>query len=116
MDTATYRVRFKQCLNKAIEYTGSKKERVFVLSIPDYSVTAFGAGNAAQIAQEINWFNAINKEVTLQMGISYTDITPSTRLAATDRTLIAADSLHPSGKEYVKWANLLAPKIFLPLQ
>ena len=114
VDTATYRIQFTQCLNKAIEYSGSKKERVFVLSIPDYSVTPFGAGNATQIAMQIDWFNAINKQVTLQMGINYTDITSSTRMAATDRTLIAADSLHPSGKEYLKWANMLAPKI-LPL-
>ena len=114
MDTGAYRIRFIQCLNKALEYSGQKKDRVFVLSIPDYSVTAFGAGNAAQIAMEIDWFNAINKQVTLQMGINYTDITPSTRMAATDRTLIAPDSLHPSGKEYLKWANMLAPKM-LPL-
>ena len=48
------------------------------------------------------------------MGINYTDITESFRMAATDRTLIAAESLHPSGKEYLKWANMFAPKI-LPL-
>ena len=61
IDTAMYRVRFLQCLNRAIEYAGAKKERVFVLSIPDYSVTPFGAGNAAQIAMEIDWFNAIKQ-------------------------------------------------------
>ena len=48
------------------------------------------------------------------MGINYTDITQSFRMAATDKTLISADSLHPSGKEYLKWATMLAPKI-LPL-
>lgn len=114
LDTGTYRIRFTQCLNKAIDYSGLKKERVFVLSIPDYGVTPFGAGNATQIAMEIDWFNAINKQVSLQMGVNYTDITASTRMAANDPTLIATDSLHPSGKEYLKWANMLAPKI-LPL-
>ena len=74
----------------------------------------FGEGNIAQISREIDWFNAINKQVTLQMGINYTDITASSRMAATDKTLISSDSLHPSGKEYLKWANMLAPKI-LPL-
>ena len=110
-DTGLYRVRFLQCLNRAIEYAGAKKERVFVLSIPDYSVTLFRTGNAAQIAMKIDRFNAINKQVTLQMGINYIDITQSFRMAATDKTLISADSLHPSGKEYLKWANMLAPKI-----
>ena len=82
-----------------------------MLNIPDYSATPFGAGNAAQVAREIDSFNAINKQVTIQIGINYTDITISSRMAATDITLIAADSLHPSGKEYLKWANMLDPKI-----
>ena len=54
-----------KCLNKAIEYAGAKKDRVFVLSVPDYCVMPFGAGNVAQISREIDWFNAINKQVTL---------------------------------------------------
>ncbi len=31
-------------------------------------------------------------------------------MAAIDKTLIAAESLHPPWKEYLKWANMLAPK------
>jgi lysophospholipase L1-like esterase len=30
--------------------------------------------------------------------------------------LIASDGLHPSGLEYKKWAELLAPKIILTLK
>ena len=54
-----------KCLNKAIEYAGAKKDRVFVLSIPDYCVMPLGAGNVGQISREIGWFNEINKQVTL---------------------------------------------------
>ena len=85
-----------------------------MLSTQDCSVTPFGAGNTAQITRVIDWFKAINKQVTLQMEINYTYITASSRMAAIDKTLIAPDSLHPSGKEYLKWANNLATKI-LPL-
>ena len=84
LDTANYRNEFAACLQKALTLTGNRTERVFVLSIPDYGATPFGAGNAIQIALEIDQFNAINKQVTLQMGINYTDITPSSRMAATD--------------------------------
>jgi len=110
-DTAEYRVQFLQCLNKAIAYSGNRVNRVFVLSIPDYGATAFGSSNAAQIAIEIDYFNAINKEVCQQMGTDYTDITPSTRLMSTDPSLVAIDGLHPSGKEYAKWASMLTPKM-----
>lgn len=102
MDTAVYRNEFALCLQKAIMLSGNRKERVFVLSIPDYGATPFGAGNATQIGLEIDWFNNINKQVTIQMGVSYIDITPSSRMASSDITLVASDGLHPSGKEYLK--------------
>ncbi len=110
-DTAIYRIEFTQCLQKAIEFAGNKKQHVFVLSIPDYGATPFGAGNAAQIGLEIDRFNAINKQVCLQMNISYTDITTSTRMASSNPSLVAADGLHPSAIEYAKWATLLKDKM-----
>lgn len=112
MDTGGYRIRFTQLLNTAITLASSNKKRVFVLNIPDYSVTPFvSASDKARVSMEIDRFNGINKQVTIQYNISYTDITPSTRQATTDATLIAGDGLHPSGKEYAKWAQMLAPII-----
>ena len=111
-DTAGYRTHFIQCLEKAIALAGNKKDHVFVLSIPDYSVTPFARNSdTAQIRKELDEFNAINKEITLSYNISYIDITPFTREAKNDASLIAGDGLHPSGKEYAKWAAVLAPEI-----
>ena len=108
--TDEYRLEFTDLLNKALAYAGLRRTRVFVLSIPDYSVTPFAGGtDTARIAREINTFNAINKEITLQAGIAYIDITPISRQARYDATLIAVDGLHPSGKQYEKWALLLSP-------
>ncbi len=116
LDTAQYRIQFIQCLNKAIEYSGNRKQRVFVLSIPDYGATPFGSSNATQIGLEIDRFNAINKQVCLQMGIDYTDITPSTRMAVNNPSLVASDGLHPSGLEYAKWAAMLKAKMLAFVQ
>ncbi|HEY2725859.1 MAG TPA: GDSL-type esterase/lipase family protein [Parafilimonas sp.] len=111
-DTGGYRIHFTQCLQNAIALAGNKPEHVFVLSIPDYSVTPYAQNSdTAQIRKELDEFNAINKEITLLYNISYTDITPLTREAKNDASLIAGDGLHPSGKEYAKWAALLAPQI-----
>ena len=112
MDTAGYRTHFTQCLENAIALAGNKREHVFVLSIPDYSVTPFASGSdTAEIRKQLDAFNAINKEITLLYNISYIDITPFTREAKNDASLIAGDGLHPSAKEYAKWAELLAPEI-----
>ncbi len=110
-DTTGYRKQFAECLQKAIASAKDTKH-VFVVSIPDYSVTPFAqGGNTDLISKQIDEFNAINKEVTLSYKISYTYITDLTREAKTDSTLIAPDGLHPSGKEYAKWAAMLAPEI-----
>jgi lysophospholipase L1-like esterase len=114
-DTTGYRQRFTTLLIKAIEIAKGKKENVVVLSIPDYSVTPFAEyGDTSRIRQEIDWFNAINKSVTTAVNCPYLDITPSTREARYDRSLVAGDGLHPSGSEYRRWAYRLGP-ILLPL-
>lgn len=116
-DTGGYSIRFTQLLIKAIELAKGKRSNVFVLSIPDYSATPFVSADQKQrVSMQIDWFNAINKRITLANGISYTDITPSTREAAANPTLIASDNLHPSGSEYKRWADLLTPKIKAALQ
>ncbi len=112
-----YRDRFTSLLRKAIQLTGDKPSHVFVLSIPDYSVTPFAMyRDVATIRKEIDEFNVINKEVTLQYNCVYLDITPSTREASSDPSLVAGDGLHPSGKEYKKWAERLGPLMKVVLQ
>lgn len=116
LDTGGYATRFTELLNKAIQLAKGKKSNVFVLSIPDYSVTPFvSLSDKSRVSMEIDWFNSINKRITQLNGISYTDITPSTRLAANNPSLIANDNLHPSGTEYRKWADLLVPKMKMVL-
>lgn len=112
-----YRQEFITLLERAIQYAGNKKNRVFVLSIPDYSVTPFAsASNTALIARQIDSFNVINKAVALQYQVHYLNITEDTRQAAIYPSLIASDGLHPSGSEYAVWAAKLAPMIQLALR
>ena len=106
LDTAGYRKRFTQLLERAIQLAGNDKTHVFVLSIPDYSVTPFG-GASDKIKNEIDAFNNINKQVTVDYKVNYIDITPVSREAANDQSLTANDGLHPSGKQYLRWASLL---------
>jgi lysophospholipase L1-like esterase len=111
-----YRTEFVQLLNMAISYTGGNKQRVFVLSIPDYSVTPFAATlNKSKIATEIDQFNAINKDESTKAGVNYLDITPISRQATADATLIAFDGLHPSGKMYGLWDGLLTLQVVAAL-
>lgn len=110
LDTAGYRVRFTQLLEKSIALAGNRSNHVIVLSIPDYSATPFVSENGKEkVSAEIKSFNSINKEVTLQYQIEYVDITPATLAASTDLSLVANDHLHYSGKEHKIWAEMVLP-------
>ena len=109
-DLKEYREQFIFLLNKAIEYAGGDPNRVIVLSIPDWGVTPFAKGrDPAQIAQEIDAFNSAKKEESEKANAHYVYITPISREAANDLSLIASDGLHPSGKMYAEWAKLALP-------
>ncbi|MBN8676344.1 MAG: SGNH/GDSL hydrolase family protein [Chitinophagales bacterium] len=100
-----YKSEFEALLKKAIRLGGNNASQVVVLSIPDWGITPFAEGrNRSQIAAEIDAYNKANKEIALQYKVHYIDITSWTREAATDHSLLAADGLHPSGKEYKRWA------------
>ena len=107
-----YKIQFTQLLNMAISYADNNKNHVFVLSIPDYSVTPFANGSDTQkIAMQIDEFNEANKIISSNAGVHYLDITSISRNAKNDPLLIAGDGLHPSAKQYSQWDELLAPLI-----
>lgn len=101
----TYREEFSQLLETALELAGGKPENVLVVSIPDYGYTPFGAANQEKISRELAAFNAANREITEAAGIRYVYITDISENGLSDPSLIAADGLHPSGKQYRQWAG-----------
>lgn len=107
-----FRGEFLQLLNTAVGFAGGKKERVFVLSIPDWGVTPFAEGkDRAQIAKDIDAYNAVCKEIAEQNGCHFIEITESTRANAANPDFLVADALHPSGREYAIWARRLADSV-----
>ena len=108
----TYKPEFENLLKQAMQFAGGKADHVIVLSIPDWGVTPFAAGrDRDQIAREIDEYNAANKNISETYKVHYIDITPWTREAANDLSLVASDGLHPSAKEYKRWSEKLADKI-----
>ena len=104
-----YKNEFHELLNRAIFYAGNNPLHVFVLSIPDYSVTPFAQrSDTGKIAIEIDAFNSENKLISLNAGVHYIDINPISKEARNNDLLIANDGLHPSGIQYKKWSQLLS--------
>lgn len=110
-----YRPEFEPLLRRAIAFAGNRPERVMVVSIPDWGVTPFGRDHK-NVDVEIDAFNAVNREQAEQLGVWYADITPISREALNDPTLVTGDGLHPSGEMYTRWVELLMPLAVKALQ
>jgi len=113
-DPVRYRPAFAALLKRAVALAGGNPKRVVVLSIPDWSVTPFAGETGrdrARTAAEIERFNRVDREETVKAGARWVDVTPSSRKAAADRTLLAPDGLHPSGTMYGEWARLALPEV-----
>ena len=112
-----YKLELEGLLKKALALTDDKKERVILMSIPDYSITPFGLKmDATTIRHEIDLFNSISKALSVQYKIHYADIVEGSREAKEDETLLAEDGLHPSEKEYKKWAAELVQYVALQMK
>ncbi len=110
--TERYRTELENLLQTAIRYAKGNRRRVVVLSIPDWGVTPFAKDlDRTKIAAEIDTFNAVCKEECEKASVVYVDITPASRNAAGDKSLVASDDLHFSGKMYGQWASQVLPVV-----
>ena len=99
-----YRDDFTELLEAAITFAGGDRERVFVVSIPDYGYTPFGVNNQATISAGIDAFNDAARGIAAALDVDFYNITPISReWTPEDDTLVASDNLHPSGEQYRRW-------------
>jgi lysophospholipase L1-like esterase len=100
-----FEIEFEHLLQRAIQFTNNIPQHVFVLSIPDWGVTPFAEGrDRKKIAAEIDAYNVVCKTKAKKFNTHFIDITTAQRLDGGKNDFLAADKLHPSGKEYAKWA------------
>jgi lysophospholipase L1-like esterase len=107
----SYKQSFQKCIEKAISKSKNGPTSVFVLSIPDYSVTSFAGSQSLpnSISTRIDLFNQINQYFASQYQTNYVEITEGSRDALTKTELIASDGLHPSREMYQNWATKILP-------
>ena len=107
-----FKIEFEQLLQKAIQFADDNSSRVFILSIPDWGVTPFAEGrDRKQVADEIDAYNAVCENSAAAFKTHFINITTSQREDGNNKEFLATDGLHPSDKEYAKWAAKLADAV-----
>jgi lysophospholipase L1-like esterase len=107
---ATYRANLGVILDAILGQLAPN--RVLCVATPDYTVTPRGSafGSPEQQRAGIERVNALLGQACAARGIRFVpEIFAISRAAASDRSLVAADGLHPSGDQYALWVDAIAP-------
>ena len=112
-----YSTQFENLCKIALAFAGNKPNNVFIISIPDWGLTPFAGGRDRKlISTQIDSFNDVNKKIAEKYKFKYVDITTSYRENIKDPSYTAPDGLHPTGKAYKIWAELISEKILKKLR
>jgi lysophospholipase L1-like esterase len=88
--------------------------RLLTVAIPDFTVGPGAAelGDPARNSAAIARANEIVGEAAAARGVAFVaEPFAISREAVEDRALIAPDGLHPSGAQYARWADAIAPVV-----
>lgn len=89
-------------------------ERIICVATPDYTRTPRGAeyGDPDLQSDRIVRVNAILREACELRGVTFVpDIFEISQRAGDDPELVASDGLHPSGEQYRRWVEAIAPVV-----
>lgn len=87
------------------------RSKVLLVTIPDFGKTPSGSsfGRPEEIAKGIAQFNTIIIGEAKARNLPVADIYTVSQDALRDPSLVANDGLHPSGKQYGKWTEIILP-------
>ena len=111
-DLDNYHAEFRALLERAIALAGGAAQHVVVVSIPDWGVTRFGRASGrdvAQIAHEIDLYNAANAQIAKMLHVRYADVTAASRDGGERPEALVGDGLHPSAAMYARWVETILP-------
>lgn len=87
----------------------TKPKHIILVTIPDYGLTPtggrFGPPEVSRVGVEK--FNGIIREAASAHNLAVADIFSVSQTVVKDPTLTASDGLHPSGKQYKLWTEVI---------
>jgi acyl-CoA thioesterase I len=110
VDAETFRKHFAFLVDRMLGMLRDKN-RLLVVTIPDFGVTPTGPHYARgrNISEGIAAFNKIITEESKKRGLRVVDVFELSKQMGKDRSLVAPDGLHPSAKEYAEWEKIIFP-------
>ena len=97
-------VDFNALLDTCEKYATSKN-RIFVLTIPNYGYTPYGEEKRESITTDLKAFNKAIEEICTKRLITVYNVTDISLEAVKRQDFVAKDELHPSSIQYSAWVS-----------
>ncbi len=107
-DMSVFEEEFPLLVDTSIKAIGGDKNKLIIISIPDYSFTPLFKDNT-DISKQIDNYNNFIEEYCKKNDITYVYITDISREGLTNPNLVASDNLHLSELAYSKFIQRILP-------
>lgn len=112
VDEKAFRERLASLMDQMLGVLRDKNQ-LLIITIPDFGVTPTGPkySRGRNISDGVASFNKVIAEESQKRSLRVVDVFELSKKMGRDRSLVAADGLHPSAKEYAEWEKTIFPAV-----
>lgn len=101
-----FKTEFEDLLQTAIELCRQDEKGVFLVGIPDYSLSEFAQGKKLKrVSSRLKRYNRYIKKMSQRYAVAYYPLQDLSKALHKDKAMLAEDLLHPSAKQYEVWVD-----------
>ncbi|SDG71663.1 SGNH/GDSL hydrolase family protein [Psychroflexus sediminis] len=107
-----FKTEFENLLQTAIALSSKDEKGVFLVGIPDYSLSEFAKDEKLKkVSSRLKRYNRYIQKMSQRYDVAYYPLQDLSRPLHTDKSMLAEDLLHPSGKQYKVWVDSFKEKV-----
>lgn len=107
-----FKTEFEEVLQTAISLSANDEKGVFLVGIPDYSLSEFAQNkNLKKVSSQLKRYNRYIKKMSQRYDVAYYPLQKLSKPLHKNKAMLAEDLLHPSGEQYKIWVDSFKEKV-----
>lgn len=112
-----FKTEFEDLLKTAIELSKHDEQGVFVVGIPDYSLSGFAQKKKLKkVTSQLKRYNQVIKRITKNYQVDFYPLQQLSKPLHKNKAMLAGDMLHPSGEQYKRWVDSFKEQVLNSLK
>lgn len=108
----TFKIDFEDLLKTAIVLSSKNEKGVFVVGIPDYSLSKFAKDkNLRRVSSRLKRYNRFIQKMSQEYNVAFYPLQNLSKSLHKNQKMLAKDGLHPSAKQYKVWVDSFKHKV-----